>query len=262
MLALLAWGGLVLACATLSEDQEQDLGEQAAREMRRQLDFVRDPWVVDYVEDIGQELLSAAGPQPFDFRFQVVRDPELNAFALPAGYIYLNTGILLEVANVSELAGVMAHEIGHVALHHVAQNYQRQRNTRLAYDTASVLASVFVGGPAAAGGQLVGQLAVVAYLNQFSREAEEQADAFAVAILPQAGYDPNGLLTFFETLKAESGSAGVPIFLSSHPPTDLRIEETAGRIASASLPTHLRVSDDGRLEIIQRRIELLGQERH
>lgn len=260
MLAL-AWAALCLACTTLSPDQEQDLGEQVAREMREELDFVRDPRVVEYVDDLGREVLTAAGPQPFDFRFQVVRDPDLNAFALPAGYIYLNTGLLLEVANVSELAGVMAHEIGHVALHHVAENYQRQRNTRLAYDTASVLASVLVGGPAAAGGQLVGQLAVVAYLNQFSREAEEEADGFAVEILPRAGYDPNGLLTFFETLKAKSGGAGVPAFLSSHPSTALRIEETAARIAAAPLPADLRVSDGGRLEIIQRRIELLGQQR-
>ena len=111
----LAGGSLLLACAPLTTDQEQDLGFDAARALRKELDFVRDPWVVDYVDGLGDRLLAAAGPQPFEFRFYVVRDPELNAYALPAGYIYVNTGILLDAANVSELAGVLAHEIGHVA---------------------------------------------------------------------------------------------------------------------------------------------------
>jgi len=260
-LLLVAAAGLVLACGTLSPQREQSLGEQAAREMRRQLEFVDDEFVVDYVEDMGRELLAAAGPQPYDFRFYVVRAPELNAFALPAGYIYLNTGLLLSVDNASELAGVMAHEIAHVALRHVAQNYQRQRNTRLFYETGSVLASVLVGGPVAAGGQLAGQLLMVGYLNQFSQAAEEEADAYAVEILPRAGYDPNGLLTFFETLQAEAGSEGALPFLSSHPTTAQRIQDTAGRIAAAPLSADLRVSDGGRLEIIQRRIELLGEAR-
>ena len=105
---------------------------------------------------------------------------------------------------------------------------------------------------------MAGQLAAVAYLNQFSREDEQEADAFALEILPRAGYDPNGLLTFFETLQARSGSSG---FFSSHPTTAARIDDAAGRIAAAPLPADLRVSDSGRLEIIQRRIELLGQER-
>ena len=258
----LAGGSLLLACATpLDTDQEQDLGLDAARALRKELDFVRDPWVVDYVDSLGRQLLAAAGPQPFDFQFYVVRDPALNAYALPAGYIYLNTGILLDAANVSELAGVLAHEIGHVALRHVAENYNRQRNTQLAYETASVLASVLVGGYAAAGGQLAGQLVVVTYLNQFSREDEQEADAFALEILPRAGYDPNGLLTFFETLQAQSGRAEVPVFLSSHPTTAARIEAAAASIAAAPLPGDLQVSDRGRLQIIQRRIELLGQER-
>ena len=257
----LAGGSLLLACATLTTDQEQDLGEDAARALREELDFVRDPWVVDYVDSLGGQVLRAAGPQPFDFRFHVVRDPELNAFALPAGYIYMNTGILLQAANVSELAGVLAHEIGHVALRHVAENYNRQRNTQLAYETASVLASVLVGGYAAAGGQMAGQLAAVAYLNQFSREDEQEADAFALEILPRAGYDPNGLLTFFETLQARSGRSGVLAFLASHPTTAARIEAAAASIAAAPLSGDLQVSDRGRLQIIQRRIELLGQER-
>jgi len=244
------------ACGTLSVPEEEELGAEAARGLRRELDFVRDPWVLDYVEEIGREILASAGPQPYTYRFHVVDDDSLNAFALPAGYIYIHTGIILEAANVSELAGVMAHEVGHVVGRHVAENYNRQRTTGIVYQLGALAAAIFVGGNAAAGGQLLGELAAVAYLNTFTRDAEVEADAFAVEVLPRAGYDPRGLLSFFETLAAQGGPH-VPEFLSSHPATEDRIESTRALIAERELPPDLRVRDDGRLEIIQRRIELL-----
>jgi predicted Zn-dependent protease len=247
---------LLLACGTLSLRQEEDLGEQSARELERQLDFVRDPWVVDYVGDIGREIVAASGPQPFEYTFRVVDDAELNAFALPAGYIYIHTAILLEAANVSEVAGVVAHEVGHVVRRHVARNYNRQRNTGLLYQLGAVAAAIFLGGNAAAGGQILGELAAVAYLNQFTREAEMEADAFAVEVLPLAGYDPNGLVSFFDTLRRSSG-AHVPTFLASHPATEDRIQQTAALIAASPPPPGLRTSDGGHLELIQRRIQLL-----
>ena len=251
--------GLVLlqpACATLSVPEEQRLGDEAARELRKQLDFVRDEWVVGYVDEIGREIVAASGPQAYQYNFYVVDDEQLNAFALPAGHVYIHTAIILEAANVSELAGVMAHEVGHVALRHVAQNYNRQRNTGLLYQLFALATSIFVGGYAAAGGQLLGQLAAVAYVNQFTREAEAEADAFAVEVLPRAGYDPNGLVSFFDTLR-QQGGPHVPEFLASHPATEHRIEDTRALIAGSDLPPGLKVSDAGELEIIQRRIELL-----
>jgi predicted Zn-dependent protease len=245
-------------CTTLAVPEEEKIGRDASRELRRELDFVRDEWVVDYVEDIGRSIVAAAPPQPYEYHFYVVQDESLNAFALPAGYIYIHTAIILEAANVSELAGVIGHEVGHVALRHVARNYNRQRNTGIVYQLLSVVASIFVGGYAAAGGQMLGELAAVAYVNQFTREAEEEADAFAVEMLPKAGYDPNGLVTFFHTMTAQSdGGQGVPTFLASHPATDDRIRSTAALIADATLVSGLRVDDGGQLEIIQRRIQLL-----
>lgn len=246
-----------LACATLTVEEEQSLGDQTANELRKELDFVRDEWVVRYVEQIGRDIVSVAEPGPYTYRFYVVDDPELNAFALPAGYIYIHTAIILEARTVSELAGVIAHEVGHVARRHIAQNYSRQRNTGLLYQLGAAMASIFVGGYAAAGGQLVGQLAAVAYVNQFTREAEADADAFAVEVLPLAGYDPNGLVTFLETLR-QQGGAQMPTFLASHPATEDRIAETSALIAAMDLGPGLRVNDGGELEIIQRRIELLA----
>jgi predicted Zn-dependent protease len=247
------------ACAPLSIPEEQQLGREMSRELRGQLVFVRDPIVNDYVQDLGEEILTAAGRQPFQYHFYVVEDEELNAFAAPAGHIYVHTGTILAARNASELAGVIAHEIGHVAHRHVANNYNRQRNTGILYQTGVLAAWLFGGGLGASAAQLGGGLAATAYLNQFGREAEMQADAFAVDAMPRANWDPNGLVTFFETLQAEGGP-NVPTFLSSHPATEERISAARERIAELSPGGSLRVDDGGKLEIIQRRIEILTGE--
>jgi len=256
--------GLALAlgaCAPLSVPEEQQLGREMSREIRSQLVFVRDPVVNAYVEDLGRSVLAAAGRQPFEYHFYVVEDQELNAFAAPAGYIYVNTGTILAARNASELVGVIAHEIGHVAYRHVANNYNRQRNTGILYQTGVLAAWLFGGGLGASAAQLGGGLAATAYLNQFGREAEMQADAFAVDAMPRAGWDPNGLVTFFKTLQAEGGP-NVPTFLASHPATEERITAASARIAAITpqIDQPLRVEDGGKLEIIQRRIEILTGE--
>ena len=256
--ALLLAAMAAAACSTpvLSIEEEKQIGAEFARDARRELDFVGDDLVRDYVEELGERILAAAGPQPLDYRFYVVEDEVLNAFAAPGGHIYLHTGTILEAANVSELAGVMAHEVGHVALRHIARNYYRQRGTGMLYQVGAALLSIFIPGPAALGGQLAGQLAAVAYLNNFSRDAERESDQFAVGVLPRAGISPMGLVTFFETLK-DQGGGRPPAFLSSHPATEERIENARQTIAAADLGPGLDVEDDGRLEIIQRRIEIL-----
>jgi predicted Zn-dependent protease len=246
----------VLACGTLSIPQERKLGEDANREIRQQVKLLRDRVVHDYVAHLGGEIVAAAGPQPFEYEFYVVEDDQINAFALPAGFIYVHTETILKARNVSELAGVVGHEVGHVARRHIAQNYNRQRSTSILHQVAVVGAGV-AGGSAAAGAvNLLGGLAGVAYLNTFGREAEADADAFAVDVLPRAGYDPRGLVSFFDTL-AREGGAGGPSFLSSHPAPKDRIRATSARIAAAHLQAGLRTTDGGRLEIIQQRIRLL-----
>jgi predicted Zn-dependent protease len=255
--------GLVLAgplagCGTLSVPEEEELGAEIAREARKELDFVREEVVVAYVETIGRKLVKAAGPQPFEYHFYVVDDCELNAFAAPAGHVYIHTGIILASANVSELAGVMAHEVGHVALRHIAKNYNKQRGAGILYQIGALGAAIFLPGAGAAAAQLGGQLAILGVLNSFSRDAESEADAFAVKVMPAAGLDPRGLTSFFETLRDQSeGKSRPPAFLSSHPATEDRIEATSKLIAQATLPPGLTASDAGKLEIIQRRIRLL-----
>jgi predicted Zn-dependent protease len=125
---------------------------------------------------------------------------------------------------------------------------------------AALAAAIFAGPAAASAAQLGGSLAGVAYINSFGREAEMEADAFAVDALPRAGYDPNGLVTFFQTLQGESGGAPSD-FLSSHPATADRAAAVRARIDALPPIPGLEVSDNGRLEIIQRRIEVLMGDR-
>jgi predicted Zn-dependent protease len=245
------------ACAPLSVPEERQLGEQVDREIRQEVDLVRDDLIVSYVRQIGDRIVAASGPQPYSFRFYVIDDDEINAFALPAGYIYIHTEVLLQAENVSEVAGVVGHEIGHVVKRHVAQNYRRQQGVGVLYQLGVLTAGLLGGGAAAGVANLGGGLAATAYLNSFGREAERESDSFAVQVLPRAGYDPHGLVSFFDTLRRQGGGGEPPAFLSSHPATAERIENTRREISALQLPSGLRVHDSGKLEIIQRRIRLL-----
>jgi predicted Zn-dependent protease len=249
---------LVLACATgpLTIEEERELGAEVEKQARQQLKFVRDEVVVGYVADLGSDLLRVMGPQPLDYDFYVVQDDELNAFAAPGGNVYVHTGLILKARNVSELIGVMGHEIGHVYHRHVAENYNRQRNTSVAQQLGVLAVGVLAGGTAAQAANLVTGLGAMAYLNQFGRDAEREADSFAVEIVPRAGYDPNGLVSFFGTLMKQYGDTG-DSFLSSHPATQERIDTTKAAIRARELPAGLRQHDDGKLEIVQHRIRLL-----
>jgi predicted Zn-dependent protease len=247
---------LLAGCGTLTIAQEKRLGEEFSREIRKEVILLRDPVVTGYVDRIGQDIVRAAGPQPFAYHFYVVDDGEINAFAAPAGHIYIHTETILMARNVSELAGVIAHEVGHVVKRHIAENYSRQRNTGIAHQGLVIAAGALGGSPAAGAANLGGFLAGTAYLNKFGRDAERESDAFAVEVMPKAGYDPVGLVTFFKTLRSEAGSGGAS-FLSSHPATDERIEETRQLIAALPPRSGLRIDDSGRFEIIQRRVLLL-----
>ena len=242
-------------CASLSVDQEKSISEDFERDIKRSAVIFRDRVVVDYVDRIGREILAATAPQPFEYEFQVIENDAINAFAGPAGKIFIHTGVILRAKNVAELAGVIAHEIGHVVHRHVADNYGRAKPVSIGKTAAVVAAGVLGGGNAARGTDLLGGLAAASYLNKFTREAENEADAFAVDAMIRAGYDPASMVNFFRTL-AEEGGPRPPEFLSSHPTTESRIQATSDLVRSRNPGESLRRTDGGRFEIIQRRIEL------
>ncbi len=250
---------LTTACGTLSVDEEKNLGRQVQRQVAKEVTLMRERVTVNYVRKLGDRLAAAGRPTPFEFRFYVVESEDLNAFAIPGGAIYVNTGLIQAVANASELAGVIAHEIGHVTARHTAQIANRQRNTGFVAQAATIVFAVLTGNYYAANaGELAARVAATAYVSQFSREFEREADELAVETMVRAGYDPNGLVTMFETLKKEAGGGlKGPQFLSSHPaPTD-RIERTKREIASVNAAAALKTDDGGQLEIIQKRLDLI-----
>jgi predicted Zn-dependent protease len=176
------------------------------------------------------------GPQPFVYRFRVVVDPTLNAFAGPAGYIYFHTGLILAAGSLDELAGVMAHEIAHAKRSHVARSIEKATVPDLLAKLLGMGVAVAADEPGAMiAAEGVSQSLQLAY----SRELEAEADEVGVAILVRAGYDPMGMATFFERLAAERQPElgfEVPPYLQSHPHVEARLDAAVQRARSTTVP--------------------------
>jgi len=247
-----------VSCGAISVEDEKTLGHQSQRAIRQQLTLMRDRAVVKYIRDLGAELVAAGRPTPFDVRWYVVEDEELNAFAIPGGSIYVHTGLIAKVKHADELAGVLAHELGHVTGRHVAKNYRRQRNTGILATIFSIAVAILTGNPYLANaGDLLSQIAGIAYLNTFTRDFEREADALGLETVVKAGWNPEGMTRLFETLKKDGGGGGGPQFLMSHPAPDERIENTKSAIAALPAGHEYRTDDQGQLKLVQRRLELI-----
>ncbi len=221
----------------LSVQEEIQIGRQARSEVKRSLKPVRNRDIVLYVRKLGGLLVDAAGPSPFDISFDVIEDESLNAFATFGGAIFVNTGTILAAGSVDELAGVLAHEIGHVNGRHLAK--QNPVNERVNFVTRLLgLAVAIVSGRRAARNTtaILSNIGASAYVTSFTRDAERESDAMAIDTMVKAGYDPNALATFFERIKAEGGGGGIPAFLRTHPVPDERIENAKTRITQVSMP--------------------------
>jgi beta-barrel assembly-enhancing protease len=198
-----------------SIQDDVQLGRRAAQEVEQQFPLMRDGEVQNYVERVGRRLVNAIPSQfqhsEFQYNFQVVNARDINAFALPGGPMYVNRGMIEAARSEGEMAGVMAHEIAHVALRHgTAQATKGQKYGLLA--GIAGIAGTILGGPG------VGQLAqapFAVYLLKFSREYETEADILGSQIMARAGYDPRDLANMFRTIQQQGGSSGG--FLSSHP---------------------------------------------
>ncbi len=201
-----------------SPSDDIKLGQQAAAEAEKQMQLVRDPELAGYLERVGQRLAGSI-PQEFqhpDFQyyFKVVNAKEINAFALPGGPMYVNSGTIVAAKTEDQLAGVMAHELSHVALRHgTAQITHAQK-----FQTLSGIMGMggqILGGPIGSIAQM-GSQGVGVYLLKFSREYETEADLLGARIMANAGYDPRELANMFQTIEKQGGSGG-PSFLSDHP---------------------------------------------
>jgi beta-barrel assembly-enhancing protease len=214
-----------------SKQQDVQLGQESAAQVRRQMPLVRDPFLNDYVSRVGKRLASTpeARESGFPFSFEVVADPSINAFALPGGPMFINTGLLKAVDNEAELAGVMGHEMSHVILRHGTNQASKAQLIQL----PAMLASQAGGGSMLGGLARVGiGLGANSVLLKFSRGAESQADLLGSHLMAESGYNPLELAHFFEKLNSQ-GSQRTLQFLSDHPNPGNReraIEEEADRL--------------------------------
>ena len=216
-----------------SIDKEIVLGKQLSLEVERSSHLLNDPEVTEYINRLGQNIVRNSDSQ-VPFSIKVIDSDEVNAFALPGGFFYVNTGLILAAQEESELAGVMAHEIAHVAARHATEQFSRGRLFNLAS-----IPLIFVGGPIGFGIQQAMSILVPLQFLQFSRGSEREADFLGLQYMYKTGYDPLSFISFFEKISAqEKKKPGLlSRAFSSHPMTKDRIS-LAQKEIQRLLPVH------------------------
>ncbi len=208
--------------------QEEDMGREFMRVVLKHYELIHDPMLVTYLNQVGQKILAATPPDAFNYKFYLIKQNAYNAFASPAGNIFLNSGLFEALDNEEELAGILAHEIAHAQCRHISQRIERSSKTNL-LTLAGIAAGIFlgIGGAAtAASAVTVGSMAT----NQtialaYSREDEMQADQIGLSYLTAAGYGGAGLLTALKKMRSKQwfGSKQIPTYLMTHPASEARI---------------------------------------
>ena len=224
------------ADAVLSKSDEAQIGRRIMLEFRKSGQVIEDPQVTEYINDIGHRIAAQTSDGAHNFTFFVIDDSRINAFALPGGYIGVHTGLLEATRNEDELAGVLAHEIAHVTQRHIARAiHASQRQSLL---TTAMMLGVLLAGVAGGSGDVIqGGIAVaqgVAAQQQinFTRSNEFEADRIGIAALADAGFDPNGMASFFEVMSRQQPAdleMRAPEFLRTHPVTTDRVAEARNR---------------------------------
>lgn len=234
----------------LSKSRERQIGRSVMLQLRNAGVILDDPQLTEYVSLLGARIASQANDGDHQFEFFVVDDSSINAFAMPGGYIGVNSGLILASENESELAGVLAHEVSHVTQRHIARSlYDNQRNSVLSM--ATMIAAVLLGaatdmsGNAMQGLMTAGQAVAAQRQINYTRSNEHEADRIGIDVLASAGFDPNGMATFFEKLSRRYGSSTqvVPEYLRSHPVSASRVAESRDR--ARSLPRITNVDSAG-----------------
>lgn len=225
------------ANALISDQEASNYGGAMLRQMRALDMVVDDPLLDDYINNLGYRLVASSDKPKDHFAFFIVKDPEINAFAAPGGYIAVNSGLITITRSESELAGVIAHEIGHITQNHLQRAFEASKKD------APLMALVLLGAIAAGAGAQAGDAAGAILLGgqglieqkqiNFTRKDETEADRVGIQTLARAGFDPNAMATFFErmsdTMRAGSGGDSLPPLLQDHPVTTTRISDAKAR---------------------------------
>jgi beta-barrel assembly-enhancing protease len=208
----------------ISLEDEWALGRQLAADIERQVRLNTDPQVNTYVRQMGQRIVAQTAMAQLPFEFHVINDPAINAFAIPGGHVYVNTGLIQAADNASELAGVMSHEINHVVARHSTEQLSRQYGLQ-------ILAGLVLGQNPGQLSEIAAQIVAGGALARFSREAEREADELGIQAMAKAGYNPMGMATMFEELleQQQRSPSRVEQFFSTHPTTESRVREARNR---------------------------------
>jgi predicted Zn-dependent protease len=225
-----------------TKDQDVQLGKEAAAEVEKQSELVPDRELNAYISALGAKLAAQPQADKYPYTFKVVNDPSINAFALPGGPAFVNTGLFTAADNEAQIAGVLSHEIVHVALRHGTNQATKAQMIQLPALLASK--SIRGGGMLAQLGQLGIGLGANSVLLKFSRTDETQADLMGVQIAAQAGYDPMEMARFFQKLEAQGGSRTLQ-FLSDHPNPGNRMAAIQAEVAK--MPKRTYTTGSGQL---------------
>ena len=216
---------------SLTAEKEKQIGEEFLLEIQQQVPLIEDPFLTSYLNHLGEKIAAQMGPQPFHYKFFIVNDPTMNAFAVPGGYIFIHTGMIRMAEREGEVAGVIAHEISHVYCRHMAKMMEKSRVVTIA-SLIGALASVFLGG-ALAQPLIMGTMAgSESAMLKYSRDNEAEADAMGFKWMLKAGYNPRDMVTMFSKMNKQRWFEGgkVPIYLRTHPYTDDRIVELSHQL--------------------------------
>jgi beta-barrel assembly-enhancing protease len=238
-----------------SLEHEIALGKQLAQEVDRSAKFIDDPVVIEYVNRVAQNLVRNSDAQ-VPFTIKVIDSDAINAFALPGGFFYVNSGLLLHADEESELAGVMAHEIAHVCARHGTKNATKGTIMQMAMIPLVLLGP---GGWAGYGLYQAANFLIPIGFLKFSRDAEREADYLGLQYMYKAGYDPNSFVSFFEKVTAveKKQPGSVPKVFSTHPPTPDRIEAIQKEIATI-LPTREEyIVSTSEFDVVKRRLQMI-----
>ncbi len=210
----------------LTAEEEKKMGRKVLLEIQQEADFMRDLTIQTFIEKLGYSIVDQVGPTPFEFKFYVVDALDPNAFAIPGGYIFVTTGLLVLAENEQEVAGVLSHEIAHVTQRHIAQMIEKSKRLNIA-SLAAIIAAMLAGrgGAGSQAGVAMAAATAGALQLKYTREMETDADQNGLNYLIKAGYDPNGLISFLNRIQRVSLAIApsVPSYLLTHPATESRI---------------------------------------
>jgi beta-barrel assembly-enhancing protease len=235
---------IVITGCAVSQQQEVQMGQEYSAQIAQQLPLVNDPEVVRYINVLGDSIANVTKRSDLDWHFYVVNSPEVNAFAVPGGYVYVNRGLIERASTMDELAGVLGHEIGHVVKRHTVKQMQQQQGANIGVTLACILTQV-------CNNQATGtaiNLGATALFAKFSREDETEADEEGFKNVVRAGISPKGLVTMFQKLinerKATPGA--VDAWFATHPLEENRIADVQGLINTLSPAQLAKLTTDSK----------------